>query len=73
MAKAHPLIDQLARARQQSRQSRPRLAARIGCGTKSLWNWEAGRNSPSLDALTDWANALGLDIALTPTKKKGTP
>jgi transcriptional regulator with XRE-family HTH domain len=33
---------------------------------QTIWQWESGANSPTIDNLRQWANALGYDVALTP-------
>lgn len=40
------------------------LAKRVGVIPSQLSNWEMGKQCPSKNNLTAWANALGFDIVL---------
>lgn len=61
---ATDLVAALAQARRSQRLGRPRLAARLGCARNTLYRWETRRCSPPLDAVVEWAAALGYRVVL---------
>lgn len=63
---AHPIITQLHDTRKERGLSRNAISARIGWALYSVLQWEHGRRSPRLEAVADYADALGYQITLTP-------
>jgi len=67
-----PLVLQLVARRKTRGWSQERLAKRVGVRHQQLSCWETGVKTPRLANLTDWAQALGLDLVLTPRKVEET-
>lgn len=66
MSAPHPLIEHLTGLRKQEGLTQRALAARLGYSPSALMPWEAGRSTPTVDVLEDYASALGLSLALVP-------
>jgi DNA-binding XRE family transcriptional regulator len=62
----HPLITQLKQAREAAGLPVAQLAARLGYAEPTIRSWESGKSVPSIDALTDYATAVGRDVVLQP-------
>lgn len=58
----HPTIAALHAKRKDLRMTRPQLADIVGYSKSSLENWEMGRRFPTVQALLDWAQALGMSL-----------
>lgn len=67
--KTHPLIDQLARARDQRGITQEAAAARMLTTKQSVHSWEAGKTDPRLGSIAAYAEALGYDIVLAPKRR----
>jgi len=65
----HPLVRQLTDLRVRLRMSRLTIGKRTGYHANAIYQWETG-TSPTLHKFCDWANALGLDVTLTPKQEK---
>ena len=66
MAGNNCLGAELRTHRQTLALSTSELAVRCGIDEQLLCGWEEGESSPSLDALLQWAAALGLKLSLAP-------
>jgi transcriptional regulator with XRE-family HTH domain len=66
MADNNSVINELRARRQMLALSASELATRSGIDEPLLCSWEHGNRSPSLDALQQWAAALGLKLSLLP-------
>jgi len=61
----HPIIEELAAERRAQDLSQRAVGRAAGARSSATVNaWERGLASPTLDHLTDWANALGFDVVL---------
>lgn len=58
------VIRQLMDERIRQKESRERLATRIGYSHTSINEWESGKNVPRLASVIDWADAYGFELAL---------
>ncbi|HEX3861743.1 MAG TPA: winged helix-turn-helix domain-containing protein [Stellaceae bacterium] len=63
-----PLISDLKTRRQSLGWSPAEVSERCGIDEKSLIDWESGCISPRLDAVEQWAAALGLKVTATPVQ-----
>ena len=70
MSDPHPIVQQLRRIRIDNKLSQLSLACDMGIGQNVLSFREMGRVSPQLDTLTEWASALGYELALKPKLPK---
>lgn len=58
----HPAVRALRRRRYELGLQAKEVAARTGYSLSVVRQWECGQTTPSLPALTDWAQALGMKI-----------
>ena len=65
----HPLVAQLRDAREKAGLSRPRFAARAGFSVSTLEQWEWGDRTPTLAAITRYADAVGMALVLAPAEE----
>jgi transcriptional regulator with XRE-family HTH domain len=70
MSDPHPIVKELRRIRIDNKRSQMSLAGDLDIGQNVLSFREMGRVSPTLNTLSDWANALGYEIALMPKLPK---
>ena len=61
-----PLLTQLRARRRELKLTSYALARRIGITHSYISVWEFGRQSPTVGNFIAWANALGLEVRLTP-------
>ena len=64
--KMKPLINELIEERNRQKITQIELNERIGYTDSLGSRWECGDRSPSAFALFTWAEALGLELKLTP-------
>lgn len=69
---SQPIRNVLVIARQSAGLTLADVAERADCLPNQLNNWENGRNTPGVDALARWADALGYEIALLPKAKESS-
>ena len=67
----HSIITELRARRRTLAISTAEAAARSGIDEALLCAWEHGEKSPSLDALHQWAAALGLKLSLAASSEQG--
>lgn len=60
----HALCVDLRKIRREKKITVVALAKKIGSNRCTLSQWESGKYSPSVRNLTNWAQALGLEIKL---------
>lgn len=64
------MIKELVSLRHDQKKSRIEVAKAMGVSDVSLWHYETGKRSVTLDKLVLWAAALGYDVVLTPKEIK---
>ncbi len=64
------MIKELVSLRHDQKKSRVDVARKMGVTDVSLWHYETGKRSVTLDKLVLWAAALGYDVVLTPKEIK---
>ncbi len=62
--KAHPIFRELRKRREKLNLTRAELGQRAGYSDKTISDWEWGVRVPHFLRLNDWAQALGLKLAL---------
>jgi transcriptional regulator with XRE-family HTH domain len=60
----YPVVRDLHMVRVSRRIKREVIAERLGYHKMTVGRWERGENQPSLQALHDWAEVLGVEIAI---------
>ena len=70
MPDPHPIVKELRRIRIDNKLSQCALASDLDIGQNVLSFREMGRVSPQLNTLSEWADALGYEIALKPKLPK---
>lgn len=63
----HPAIATLRARRRTLGLSRPQLGKITGYATDTIECWERGKTAPRMDALVNWAQALGVEIVAQET------
>ena len=56
------IILQLVRARRAQGRTLDDVAKKVGCNRQTIWRWEGGSSSPTLDKLLAWAETLGVTL-----------
>jgi DNA-binding XRE family transcriptional regulator len=64
--RVHPVVRRLRGMREARGWTADHTARLLGYDTNTLWRWEHGETVPRVDQLADYAQAFGLDLALTP-------
>ncbi|WP_017585504.1 helix-turn-helix domain-containing protein [Nocardiopsis ganjiahuensis] len=66
MAKArpHPIVAQLRQRREDLGLTQATVAHRMGRGPTSISHWETGVYAPPVEAVAEWATALGVHLTL---------
>lgn len=67
---AHPLMQRLRAIRKHRRVSLTRASQTSGYNRATISAWEGGYMSPTLQALTDYAQTLGMQLSLVPAETK---
>lgn len=60
----HPIIRSLRAERKRLKLSRRELVAKIGYDQSQLYQWEVGKVWPTVHKVADWAEGLGLELAV---------
>lgn len=60
----HPLVIALIKARHDAGLTQAQVAERHALVPSAIGNWEAGIRAPRIDAMTRWADTLGLHLTL---------
>lgn len=60
----HPVIRSLWDIRRERRITQKELAESTGYGRRTIISWEAFTRMPSLRALEDWCEALGVQLSV---------
>jgi DNA-binding XRE family transcriptional regulator len=68
-----PIVIKFREERQRLKWTLPFLANRIGVPKACLSQWECGHHQPSIKAVRDWAQALGLEIGIIGVSEIHTP
>lgn len=64
----HPIVSLLRAARRDQRLRIDVLGEMLGYHWATISRWERGLVSPSLQALQDWCQALGLELTIAASK-----
>lgn len=59
-----PIIADLTRRRREAGIGQVELAARMGYSRNTVWQWETGRATPTIDTVAGYAHVLGHRLAL---------
>ena len=69
----HPIIQTLRIERERQRLPRQKLAAKIGYDPSQLYQWEVGKVRPTVYRLADWAEGLGMELAVRRRERPDRP
>ena len=58
------VFEQLTQQRKAQNKSAKEIAEGIGVSTVTVYNWEHGKNKPSIDNCEKYAEVLGLSLVL---------
>jgi transcriptional regulator with XRE-family HTH domain len=61
---SHKIVQQLRRERRLLELSQDVIAAKTGYDRAQVSQYERGIHSPKIEMISDWANALGFELAL---------
>lgn len=64
--RVYPVVAQLAAARGAEKISQRALSYKMGYDCVTVGRWERGETLPSLQAVYDWCEALGVEMRVSP-------